>query len=430
MRHAVLSGTTTIAFATSISARLTTSTFLPSYYHHPGGVTLAPSKIVITKMGSSSVPSAPSPSPPTTTTEEGAPLLRMGNDDDRDRLPSGILAKIEKFATPRGDALFGYVERCHADRDRRPPSSRRSENGDDRPSFGDVLDAGTGSHSLRWMASVLHRDRLLGSIREGGQGRGGASSDDASSSSSSSSSVVVDSSPRVTMGSYTAVTADEAMRRRVYDEAVELGVGGMGDVVIGNWVDETLLGGRTYDTILADYLVGAIDGFSPHFQDRVFPRLARHLAPGGRMYVIGLQPVPDRVVGGGDGDVFCRITKVRDACILLAGQRCYREYPMDWIIRHLESSGLDVVDTRTYPIRYDHGTMVRQINVGRSKLKSFQTKGMAREMGHVLDGLEKESLEVTRRSKDGRITLGFDYVVVAEKPMEEEEEEEEGRSTK
>jgi len=50
-------------------------------------------------------------------------------------------------------------------------------------------------------------------------------------------------------------------------------------------------------------------------------------------------------------------------------------------------------------------------------------------MGHVLDGLEKESLEVTRRSKDGRITLGFDYVVVAEKPMEEEEEEE-GRSTK
>jgi hypothetical protein len=217
------------------------------------------------------------------------------------------------------------------------------------------------------------------------------------------------------------VTADEAMRRRVHDEAVELGVEGMGEIVIGNWVDETLLEGRTYETILADYLVGAIDGFSPYFQDRAFPRLARHLAPGGRMYVIGLQPVPDRVEGAGGADVFCRITKVRDACILLAGHRCYREYPMDWIIRHLELSGLDVSETRTYPIRYDHGTMVRQINVGRSKLKFFETKGMAREMGHVLDGLEKESLEVTRRSKDGRITLGFDYVVVAEKPMEEEE---------
>jgi 2-polyprenyl-6-methoxyphenol hydroxylase-like FAD-dependent oxidoreductase len=45
---------------------------------------------------------------------------------------------------------------------------------------------------------------------------------------------------------------------------------------------------------IADYLVGAIDGFSPYFQDRAFPRLARHLAPGGRMYVIGL---------GGGGNV-------------------------------------------------------------------------------------------------------------------------------
>ena len=238
--------------------------------------------------------------------------MRMGDDDRGCGLPPGILTKIEKFATPKGDALFGYVERCHADRDRRPPppSSRRPENDvdddddkdDDCPSssssFGDVLDAGTGSHSLRWMASVLHRDRLLESMmirEEGGRGRAtGTSSSDASSSSA-----VVVPSPRVTMRSYTAVTADEAMRRRVHDEAVELGVEDMGDVVIGNWADETLLEGRTYDTILADYLVGAIDGFSPYFQDRAFPRLARHLAPGGRMYVIGLQPVPERVEGGG-----------------------------------------------------------------------------------------------------------------------------------
>ena len=106
--------------------------------------------------------------------------------------------------------------------------------------------------------------------------------------------------------------------------------------------------------------------------------------------------------------MFCRITKVRDACILLAGHRCYREYPMDWIVRHLALAGLDVAETRTYPIRYDQGTMVRQINVGRSKLKFFQSKGMAREMGHVLDGLEK-------------VTLVFDYAVVTEKPVEEEE---------
>lgn len=231
----------------------------------------------------------------------------------------------------------------------------------------------------------------------------------------------------VSMRSFTAVTADEAMQRRVLDEARGLGVADRGDIIIGNWMQqgdedeegdntEALLGGRKFDTILADYLVGAIDGFSPYFQDRIFSRLRRHLAPGGRMYVIGLQPVPDSVPG--DGDVFCKITKVRDACILLANHRCYREYPLDWIERHLESAGLRTVESKKYPIRYDHGTMLRQINVARSKLKLFPSKELATEMGKVLDGLERESLEATRRQEGGRLTLGFDYVVVAEMPTE------------
>ena len=131
------------------------------------------------------------------------------------------------------------------------------------------------------------------------------------------------------------------------------------------------------------------------------------------MYIIGLQPIPDSVPG--DGNVFCKITKVRDACILLANHRCYREYPLSWIERHVKRAGLKVIESRTYPIRYDHATMLRQINVGRSKLKLFPSQGMAKEMGKVLDDLEKESLSATKKQSDGRITLGFDYVVVAER---------------
>ena len=134
------------------------------------------------------------------------------------------------------------------------------------------------------------------------------------------------------------------------------------------------------------------------------------------MYIIGLQPIPDSVVG--DANIFCKITKIRDACILLAEHRCYREYPRDWIERHVKRAGMKVLETKTYPIRYDHQTMMRQINVGRSKLKLFPSKGMAKEMGNVLDELEKESLEVCKRQPDGRITLGFDYVIVAERPKE------------
>lgn len=307
------------------------------------------------------------------------------------------LSPIEKFAHSKGDALFGYIEQCQIN-----TSS----------DFGNFLDAGTGSHSLRWMASIIHRERLL-----------------ANKPSSTP-------APRVSMKSFTAITADENMRRRVFEEAKELGIESKGDIIIGNWNEgvkvaedggitfasdenqNALLEGQTFDTILVDYLIGAIDGFSPHFQDLIFHRLMHHLAPGGRMYIIGLQPIPDSVPG--DANVFCKITKIRDACILLANHRCYREYPLNWIERNVQRAGLKVVESRTYPIRYDHQTMLKQINVGRSKLKLFPSKGMATEMGKVLDELEKESLEVTKRQEGGRLTLGFDYVVVAERERQKE----------
>lgn len=311
------------------------------------------------------------------------------------------LSAIKKFAHKNGDALFGYIEECQMD----DPNTKGS--------FGRFLDAGTGSHSLRWMASILHREHLLANTSNGAM-----------------------SSPSVSMDSYTAITADENMRRRVFDEAKSLGIADKGDVIIGNWKEgvgkdgtiefgasdtsdgnKLLLEGQQFDTILADYLVGAIDGFSPYFQDLIFNRLVPHLAPGGRLYVIGLQPIPDSV--NSPANIMCKIRRVRDACILLANHRCYREYPLDWIERHLRKSGLNVVQSRQYPIRYDHSTMLRQINVGRSKLKLFPSKGMAAEMGKVLDDLEKESLEVTKKQSGGRITLGFDYVVVAERPADD-----------
>jgi hypothetical protein len=42
----------------------------------------------------------------------------------------------------------------------------------------------------------------------------------------------------------------------------------------------------------------------------------------------------------------------------------------------------------------------------------FDAQELAESMGKVLDDLERQSLETTQRSPTGRLTLGFDYVVV------------------
>ncbi|KAL7473723.1 hypothetical protein ACHAXS_014290 [Conticribra weissflogii] len=438
-RHCPASASASTSASTSASAFVATTTTATTRRSHFDGTTSTRRHLFRRKRkgsGSSSTeelrgkssfntleqpsPQAPTMTMPTTTTTSQSTSQSTTTSPSHRQID---LSKISKFAEPNGDVLFQFIE--------------KSQLSTGNPDFGNFLDAGTGSHSLRWIASVIHRRQIL-----------------ENTTTTTEAAPPDTETPVVAMASYTAITADDTMRNNVLREARELDIEEYGDVLIGNWADGVersgsidpigaldpvdgddsnghydddaddrpkrtpllLLRNRTYQTILADYLVGAIDGFSPYFQDLIFHRLSPHLAPGGRLYVIGLQPLPDRVPG--DANVMCKIAKVRDACILLANHRCYREFPLDWILRHVKRAGLTVVETRTYPIRYDHATMVRQINVARSKLRWFPSEGMAEEMRKVLDGLEKESLEVTKRVAGGRVTLGYDYVVVAEKPRE------------
>ena len=98
---------------------------------------------------------------------------------------------------------------------------------------------------------------------------------------------------------------------------------------------------------------------------------------------------------------------------------------MDWIERQVNNTrksiatetsngnvALDYLGSKKFPIMYRHKTIVRQINVGRSKLKRFPNKALADEMTKVLDDLEEKSLKATEKIPGKRIQLGFDYVCV------------------
>ena len=331
----------------------------------------------------------------------------MGGSSVADAYSSEAIAEArkERLVYGKNDALFGAIE---------------SQQGS-KP-FGSFLDAGTGKRSLRWIATLA------------GDTAGNATEKEEQGELLSSISTMTD---------FTAVTADETMRRNCQKEIDELGMSHLGNIVIGNWfppngddskslssIDTDKEGNfKQYDTILADYLIGAMDGFSPYTQDQMIEKLAKRLKPGGRLYIVGLQPLPDKV-GNDPNDprnIICKVRQVRDACILLAGDRMYREYPMDWIERQVnntrksstiateasnENVALDYLGSKKFPIMYRHKTIVRQINVGRSKLKRFPNKALADEMTKVLDDLEEKSLKATEKIPGKRIQLGFDYVCV------------------
>jgi len=107
-------------------------------------------------------------------------------------------------------------------------------------------------------------------------------------------------------------------------------------IVVGNWTDPALVRGETFDTVLADYLLSAVDRVSPYWQDQLFPRLRALVTE--RLYVIGLDPYvlpapPDDI-----SQVVTEMCAVKDACFLWR-ERTYREYPLDAVVRLLDAAG-------------------------------------------------------------------------------------------
>mmetsp|Transcript_5270 Transcript_5270/g.5411 ORF Transcript_5270/g.5411 Transcript_5270/m.5411 type:complete len:272 (-) Transcript_5270:28-843(-) len=237
------------------------------------------------------------------------------------------------------------------------------------PSWGRLLDAGTGQHSLKWIQNL-------------------------------------------NTSSWTAITADHAMQSQITSDP-NLKIRPCDNILVGNWMDPKFcdcLG--KFDTILADYLIGAVDGFSPYNQDQILSRLKDHLKPGGRLYLVGMNPIPDYAPP--PADIVTEIRRARDSCILLAGHRPYREYPVEWVTRHLEKSGLHILRSKSFTILHSEESMMRQLRVAQSKLQLMPNIALKQGMQVYLQDLG-ERIHTAVRSVEGcRIPLSFDYIVAAE----------------
>lgn len=258
--------------------------------------------------------------------------------------------------------------------------------------FGRTLDAGTGQSSVEFLARIVDVEHDLG------------------------------------VSEWTAVTAAEEMRTDVERTMRRVGLvspeptssssSSCSGLVVGNWADDDFCGSdesETFDTILVDYLVGSVDSFAPYAQYEITERLATRLNPGGRAYVVGLQPIPES--GSDEWDVLSRTRAIRDAVILLAGERPYREYPQEWVKESLEKTGLRVVENLRFDIRYRQHDVTAQLNVARGKLLRLASARLAKEMENHIDEFERDA-RARFEEAGGSILSGYDYLVVAEKPLE------------
>lgn len=232
--------------------------------------------------------------------------------------------------------------------------------------WGAVLDAGTGTNSIGWITS-LETDR------------------------------------------WTAVTGAEGHAVQVRD-AVEGRRRPQDRIVLGNWADPTFLAGERFDTVLADYLVGAIEGFAPYYQPYLFARLRQLTA--GRLYLVGLEPYVALQPETPAGRLVCEIGRFRDACLLLAGERPYREYPAQWVVDHLESAGFRVISAQRFAIRYQRRFVDSQIDMCATRLARLADRDLAEALRRNGEDIRTRALAMI--AGEGCLEHGHDYILAAE----------------
>lgn len=247
-------------------------------------------------------------------------------------------------------ALYRYIERLHGERP-----------------WGAMLDAGTGVNSIRWLAG-LATER------------------------------------------WTAVTGS-AFEVEGARKAIGEAQRPQDRIVLGNWADGQLLKDEIYDTVLADYLLGAIEGFAPYFQPYLFERL-RPLTRS-TLYATGLEPyVPGARPENKAERVVWEIGRFRDACILLAGDRPYREYPAPWMADHVERAGFAIRNIKHFTIRYKERFVNAQIDISARRLEALSDGTLAQALKERGEFLRTEALDVI--SADGALRSCRNYVIAAE----------------
>lgn len=178
---------------------------------------------------------------------------------------------------------------------------------------------------------------------------------------------------------------------------------------VGNWTDESLLAGEQFDTVLLDYFIGAIDGFAPYWQDLALERFKPLVKK--QLYIVGLEPYVPVFASDEVGRFIGDLGRLRDACLLLAGERPYREYPSDWVVRHLARAGFQVTHGKRFPIRYRERFVQSQLGMCRTRIERFADPAVGQAMLKHVSDMEQRGKDLATRYEG--LPHGYNYVIQA-----------------
>lgn len=194
-------------------------------------------------------------------------------------------------------------------------------------------------------------------------------------------------------------------------------------LLLGNWHDltfRTSFRAATYDVVVCDYVVGAIEHFSPGFQEALLDTLLDLVRPGGVIAYVGLQPFDALGRGSVDKRVL-ELTRVRDAATILSGRRPYIEFSEAWALRQILRPDYTILASKRFPKYLYPSQLFGQIYWARTEIrtlrKSANLQSLRRALDTYVDRLFPECEHSLCKSTVAPPAAGYDHVIIAQRRL-------------
>jgi hypothetical protein len=172
-------------------------------------------------------------------------------------------------------------------------------------------------------------------------------------------------------------------------------------LLVANWKDPELLTGERFDLVLADYLLGSCERVEPYFQSQLLERLCVHCR--GWLFLIGLEPQAPK------HPWMKELVALRDAVLLLCGQRPHRELPQSWLEHQLRLLGKRPEWVERFENHYERDFVERELGAVEGNLAGLTDRGLAQVLRRRCQQLRAQAREWLQ--EDGVISASWDYVV-------------------
>jgi len=206
-------------------------------------------------------------------------------------------------------------------------------------------------------------------------------------------------------------------------------------LLVGNWfigesgkrplTEHPVYTAQKFDTVLAEYLLGALEHFAPFTEQKMMDMLVSSMKDDGLLLFCGRTPYPYpgpesyRSKYSKAKQLVLDAERARDAAMLLAHQREYREFPAWWVREALQQRGLEIARQENFTSRVDLEYVTTQLGWATREARNVAAASLSVELlKHIRELQAAADAEAGLMRTRGVSFGGYgSYCIVARKPV-------------